>query len=83
MNTKDRYLNVQYGTLTAEVDITGIHRLGLPAEEEYLLRKRQGIEISDLTTQLHSFKNSLLIQECIQSPNQVFLPYPQDEIQKE
>ncbi|KAI8894042.1 hypothetical protein BC833DRAFT_531060 [Globomyces pollinis-pini] len=28
MNTNDRYLNVQYGTLTAEVDITGISRLG-------------------------------------------------------
>ena len=28
MNTSDRYLNVQYGTLTAEVDITGISRLG-------------------------------------------------------
>ena len=28
MNTKDRYLNVQYGTLIAEVNITGISRLG-------------------------------------------------------
>jgi hypothetical protein len=28
MDTNDRYLNVQYGTLTAEVDITGISRLG-------------------------------------------------------
>ena len=28
MKTNDRYLNVQYGTLTAEVDITGISRLG-------------------------------------------------------
>ncbi len=28
MNKNDRYLNVQFGTLTAEVDITGISRLG-------------------------------------------------------
>ena len=28
MNTNDRYLNVQYGTLVAEVNITGISRLG-------------------------------------------------------
>eukprot|EP00158_Paraphelidium_tribonemae_P005208 Partr_v1_DN27225_c1_g1_i6_m38409 putative crinkler (CRN) family protein len=28
MNTNDRYLNVQYGTLTAEIDITGISRFG-------------------------------------------------------
>lgn len=28
MNIDDRYLNVQYGTLIAEVDITGISRLG-------------------------------------------------------
>ena len=28
MTSNDRYLNVQYGTLTAEVNITGISRLG-------------------------------------------------------
>jgi hypothetical protein len=28
MNSGERYLNVQYGSLTAEVDITGKSRLG-------------------------------------------------------
>jgi hypothetical protein len=28
MNRDERYLNVQYGTIIAEVDITGISRLG-------------------------------------------------------
>ncbi|OAJ37371.1 hypothetical protein BDEG_21402 [Batrachochytrium dendrobatidis JEL423] len=28
MNTDDLFLNVQYGTLTAEIDVTGISRLG-------------------------------------------------------
>jgi hypothetical protein len=165
MNTKDRYLNVQYGTLIAEVNITGISRLGgvqdaikaklreaipvaaaliqlytknkdqlitdldditpektpqyyqkltqggscvvigtsppptresskndlfeagsislLTAEDiEVQARKRQRIEITDLTTQLQSFANAQLVDECLQSPNDVFLPYPQTKIKK-
>jgi hypothetical protein len=51
----------------------------LSAEED-LPRKRQRIEISDLTTQLKSFANTQLVEGCIQSQDQAFLPYPQDEI---
>jgi DNA replication protein DnaC len=40
------------------------------------------IEIRDLTTQLKSFANAQLVERCIQSPDQAFLPYPQDNIQK-
>ena len=166
MNLNDLYLNVQYGsTLTAEVNITGISRLGgvksaikrelgeaipvsaaliqlytanrdqlitdldeiipeqtpeyyqkltqggscvvigtsppptresskndlfeagsislLTAEDvEVQARKRQRIEITDLTTQLQSFANAQLVDECLQSPNDVFLPYPQTKIKK-
>ncbi|KAJ3316509.1 hypothetical protein HDV06_003316, partial [Boothiomyces sp. JEL0866] len=162
MNKNDLYLNVQYGsTLTAEVNITGVSRLGgvksaikrafgeaipvaaaliqlytsnreqlittwalfnsLPQEYfteggscviigtspppsressknnlfeagsislltakdiEIQARKRQRIEISDLTTQLQSFANAQLVDKCLQSPNDVFLPYPQNEIKK-
>ena len=157
----DLYLNVQYGnTLTAEVNITGISRLGgvqdaikaklgeaipvsaaliqlytpnrdlittwalfkslpeeyfneggscviigtspLPTRESskndlfeagslYLLtaedvevqaRKKQRFEITDLTTQLQSFANAQLVDECLQSPNDVFLPYPQNKLKK-
>jgi Crinkler effector protein N-terminal domain len=53
-------------------------------------RKRQRIEndanprfeIDDLTTQLKSFAKAQLVEGCIQSPDQAFLPYPQDKIQK-
>ena len=38
--------------------------------------------IYDLTTQLQSFANAQLVDECLQSPNDVFLPYPQNEIKK-
>lgn len=42
----------------------------------------QRIEISDLTTQLQSFANAQLVDECLQSPNDVFLPYTQYKIKK-
>lgn len=50
--------------------------------KEGLSCKRPSIEISDLTTQLKSFSNAQLVDGCIQSQDQVFLPYPQDEIKK-
>jgi hypothetical protein len=50
--------------------------------EEGLPRKRQRIEISDLTAQLKSFANAQLVEGCIQSQDQAFLPYPHDEIKK-
>ena len=40
------------------------------------------MEISDLTTQLKSFANAQLVEGCIQSQDQAFLPYPQDKIKK-
>jgi hypothetical protein len=50
--------------------------------EEKDALKRQWIEISDLTTQLKSFGNAQLVEGCIQSQDQMFLPYPTDEIKK-
>lgn len=47
-----------------------------------LPRKRQRIEISDLTTRLKSFASSRLVEGCIQSQNQELFPYLQDEIKK-
>ena len=44
--------------------------------------KRQCIEIADLTIKLQSFANAQLTRKCIQSPNQIFLPYPQDKFKK-
>jgi hypothetical protein len=52
------------------------------SEEEYHPRKIQRMEISDLTTQLKSFANAQFVEGCIQSQDQAFLPYPQDEIKK-
>jgi hypothetical protein len=49
---------------------------------EVQARKRRRIEISDLTTQLQSFAIAQLVNEYLQSPNDVFLPYPQNEIKK-
>ena len=54
----------------------------LLTEEEDVPHKRQRIEITDLTTQLQSFANAQLVDEGLQSPNDVFLPYPQNEIKK-
>jgi hypothetical protein len=52
------------------------------AEEDFY-RKRQRIEISDLSTQLKSFAKAQLVEGCIQSQDQQeLLPYPQDEIKK-
>ena len=55
----------------------------LTAEDvEVQARKRQRFQIDDLTIQLQSFAFSQLVDECLQSPNDVFLPYPQDKIKK-
>ncbi|KAI8894677.1 hypothetical protein BC833DRAFT_543306, partial [Globomyces pollinis-pini] len=43
------------------------------------VRKVQGIEISDLTTQLQTFANVQLVDECLQSSNDIYLPYPQNK----
>jgi hypothetical protein len=66
-------------------EISLVARMGhlITAEDiEGQARKRQRIEISDLTTQLQSFANAQLVDECLQSPNDVFLPYPQKKIKK-
>ena len=52
----------------------------LSSAEGLPLRSRT--EVRDLTTQLKSFANSQLVEGCIQSQDQAFLPYPQEEIQK-
>ena len=55
----------------------------LTAEDvEVQARKRQRIEITDLTTELQSFANAQLVDECLQSPNDCFLPYPKNEIKE-
>jgi hypothetical protein len=74
--------------------IPPIRELSSSAEEP---RKRRHIEISDLKSfssaeehqhveisdlNLKSFANAQLVQGCIQSQDQAFLPYPQDEIRK-
>jgi Crinkler effector protein N-terminal domain len=41
-----------------------------------------GFQIGALTNKLRSFANAQLVDGCIQSQDQVFLPYPQDNIQK-
>jgi hypothetical protein len=38
-------------------------------------------EIIDLTIKLKSFANAQLVERCIQSQDQAFLPYQQDNIQ--
>jgi hypothetical protein len=45
-------------------------------------RRMQRFEISDLTTQLQSFANAQLVDECLQSPDDALLPYPQTKIKK-
>jgi len=54
----------------------------LLSAEEGLPRKRQRMEIPDLTSQLKSFANAQPVEGCIHSQDQAFLPYPQDEIKK-
>ena len=51
-------------------------------ENDAFPRKKQRMEISDLTTQLQSCANAQLVDGCLQSANDTFLPYPQDEIKK-
>ena len=51
-------------------------------ENDTFPRTKQRMEISDLTTQLQSFANAQLVNGCLQSANDLFLPYPQNEIKK-
>jgi DNA replication protein DnaC len=62
--------------------VAGMRQLVTAEDIEVQARRRQHIEISDLTTQLQSFANAELDDECLQSPNNAFLPYPQNEIKK-
>ncbi|KAK5671560.1 squalene synthetase-like protein [Batrachochytrium dendrobatidis] len=109
-----RFLNVEYDTLTAEIDVTDFEDLSgvqdaikseygpamadidapqlqlytdsstslSTANHQYFSPKRQRIKPNDLTTQFKSFANTQLIDECIQSTDHVFFPFPQDKIQK-
>ncbi len=62
--------------------VAGMSHLMTAEDIEVQARKRQRIEISDLTTRLQSFANAQLVNEYLQSPNDVFLPYLQNEIKK-
>lgn len=57
MNSNDRYLNVQYGTLTAEVDITGISRLG-GVKSAIKRELGEAIPVSSALIQLYTNSNN-------------------------
>ena len=63
-------------------DLFAAGSTSLLSAEEDLPRKRQRMEINDLTAQLRSFASSRLVEGCIQSQDQELFPYPQDEIKK-
>ena len=73
--------------LTRETSKNEVYEAGylslLTAEENKAFpRKKQRLQINDLTTQLQSFANAQLVDECLQSVNDTFLPYPQNKIKK-
>jgi uncharacterized protein with ACT and thioredoxin-like domain len=79
----NRRLNGAFGlhdvfTGKPEPELRQIHILVVVPEdaEEGFPRKRLRTEVSVLTTQLQSFVNAELHEECIQSKDQSFLPYP-------
>ena len=56
MKSKDRYLNVQYGTITAEVEITGISRLG-GVQDAIKTKLGEAIPVAAALIQLYTNSN--------------------------
>jgi hypothetical protein len=60
MNPNDRYLNVLYGTLTAEVNITGISRLG-GVQDSFKAKLGEAIPVAAALIQLYTADREQLI----------------------